>query len=288
MNHRYSASYVASCVGQNPYESLADKLESCWLKRDSQSYFKFVNLYKPKDSYLKKVKLLKKSKSSSEAKEAQNIQNDTSLSVEEKVSKIRKIEKTTLSKEEHELLIKDVKSNVSTKHGIAKEQSALDIYADSTGQVVGKIDKLMEKEYGTIIVNGKVDGIVQYTSGEYKIVEIKNRTRRLFGKVVNYEYCQVQCYLYIHNQKFCDLVENYKGKINIFTIERDDDFIKSMLNVLVEFDKLIGTFQYSTELWDEYSKSDREHFILHVIGGEKLVINYCSEAHASSNETQSS
>jgi RecB family exonuclease len=45
------------------------------------------------------------------------------------------------------------------------------------------------------VVVGKIDRIEERPDGSRVLVEIKNRTNRLFGRVVDYEMIQVQVYL---------------------------------------------------------------------------------------------
>jgi uncharacterized protein YajQ (UPF0234 family) len=267
MSRRYIASAISTCVGENPYEAICDKLEQMWRRENSESYFMYHNVYKPNGSLLKKQRKLQKSLTSDEAKKATEIKNDTSLTTKEKVNKIQSIPNTTLSSDAHELVINQLKSEVSTSHGVHNEQSAIQKYANETNQIVEPLHRLCKKEYANIIISGKVDGIVKQSDEVFKIVEVKNRTRRLFHKVVSYEYCQVQCYMYILDQKECDIVEKFNNDINIFPVERNQTYIEFVFDALSKFDRLLTLIQNDSDLQRDYATSDnQDDFIKSFIG----------------------
>ena len=254
----FSVSTVAGCIGLNPYEDISDALEAIWSKEDRNGYYTCVNSMRPKESLAKKRFQLKKALASDEAKKMKVIQQDTQSSTSDKVNNIMSVEKTTLSDEQHKLLVKHCKSKTSTSHGVRNEASALSIYADETDSDVEEYNKVVSATYNDkFCIRGKVDGIVPNSvNGEFKIVEIKNRARRLFGKVVGYEYCQTQLYLYINDQQNCDLVECFNGEINIFPIERDNEYIDLVLRKLAIVDSLISELKISQDVQKEYMKAD--------------------------------
>jgi len=71
--------------------------------------------------------------------------------------------------------------------------------------------------------------------GSRVLVEIKNRTKRLFRKVPDYEYIQVQTYLQMLNLERARLVEQFNSQVLSHDIERDDEFWKNVLKCLESF-----------------------------------------------------
>lgn len=268
MGRSYTASKVAACIGENPYEIISDTLEQLWMAEDEKSYKECVKKYRPTTSLIHKRKALYSAMNSDEAKSIKKIQNDGTKSTKEKVEAINLIEKKTISTEQHEQLIKYCKSQTSTKHGVKSEQSGLDLYARKTSQCVTKYNKLCTKTEDGITIRGKVDGIVHIAEGKFKIVEMKNRTRRLFHHVVGYEFCQVQCYLWMFDQKHCDLVEKYNDEINIFPLEKNNFYISTMLTTLQNFDNFLTNIQKDEKLQSEYFASeDSDRYIKDIICG---------------------
>ena len=73
------------------------------------------------------------------------------------------------------------------------------------------------------VICGKVDRIEENDDdGSRVLVEIKNRTNRLFGKVVEYEMVQVQVYLQMLNLAQARLVEQFNDQVESHNIDRDD------------------------------------------------------------------
>lgn len=83
----------------------------------------------------------------------------------------------------------------------------------------------------SIFLGGKHDGLVDGT----KIVEIKNRQRRLMG-VPLYERVQLHAYMVIYNVRHAVLIENYLGEQKEHEVNFDDDFwsgVKSRVECFV-------------------------------------------------------
>tara|TARA_B100001093_G_scaffold3139_3_gene3244 strand:- start:14226 stop:15029 length:804 start_codon:yes stop_codon:yes gene_type:complete len=262
----YSASNVAACIGINPYEDISDALESLWIKEDKNAYYKLVNTLKPKTSLAQKRKDLKYALSSSEATLVKDIQQDSTKNVTEKINDIISIPNSTLTQSQHTALIKHCKSSTNTQHGRHKESSTLDLYAHQFDKVVKPYNVLNTRKYNSFAIRGKVDGIVPLDDNNFEIIEIKNRTRRLFNQVKNYEYCQVQCYLFINNQQHCNLVEHFNGQIQSYSIQKDDSYIQSLLTKLEKFNLLFDNLQSIKQLQYTYMTSDdKNDFILQYI-----------------------
>lgn len=105
------------------------------------------------------------------------------------------------------------------------------------GERTVKTDKYVKKKLTT------VDGVVVYIGGKCdglsedgkRVVEIKNRVRRLLSKVVEYERIQVLAYLFIHGLEFADLVEKFGEKTRKYEIQFDEDEWRDVVEEVVQF-----------------------------------------------------
>ena len=92
---------------------------------------------------------------------------------------------------------------------------------------------------------GKVDRIEENDDdGSRVLVEIKNRTNRLFGRVVEYEMVQVQVYLHMLNLNKARLVEQFNDQVESHDIDRDD----VMWNDVI----LPGVEEFCAELYSKF------------------------------------
>jgi hypothetical protein len=73
---------------------------------------------------------------------------------------------------------------------------------------------------------GRVDRIETREDGTKVLIEIKNRTRRLFAKTPDYEYIQVQVYLELLGLENGRLVQQHNNSISEEEIKRSQDFWK--------------------------------------------------------------
>lgn len=255
----YQVSKIASCIGINPYEETCDALESIWIKENKASYYTAVNACKPAESLASKRKTLWQALKSDEATSLKQIQH-SNAPVHEKVTHIEAVPQGTLTAAEHTELVKHLKSNVSTSHGVARESSAMDIYIEHSGESVKRGGALITHTHkDQFNIRGKVDGLTD----QNKIVEIKNRTRRFFHQVVGYEYCQVQFYMMMHNSTRCDLVECFHGAIQTHPIEYDAEYTQIALEKLERFDNILSFLQNDTCAQHEYFNApSRNNYIL--------------------------
>lgn len=249
----FAASSVASCIGINPYEEPCDAFEAMWMKEDRQGYYKAINSHRPTTSLAKRRKLVKDALSSPTGAAIKAIQDDPNRTTAEKVGAIASVDSAALDSESHALLVKFTKSSVSTAHGVRNEDAALEMYSKETGQIVKAHRCIVTRGNGTIAIKGKIDGIVPLDGDDFKIVEIKNRTRRLFNTVRDYEHCQAQMYMYINNRNTCDLVERFRADIRVYPIARDDSFIDDTLKRLASFSELLDATMQTP---DQYMRSD--------------------------------
>ena len=115
------------------------------------------------------------------------------------------------------------KSRMFTNYGTRKEESVHEIYKTMTGNDIGIVNKMFKKPIEDFEIGGKIDGQLE----DGTVIEIKNRTRRLFGEVKQYENIQIQTYIQMLEQEGAQLVECYndgdKKHVNILDVAKDQD-----------------------------------------------------------------
>lgn len=135
--------------------------------------------------------------------------------------------------EDSEKHMKKYSASVSnTNFGTRKEESVADIYKVLTGRAIHKTNKsqYLDVVEGKVKICGKFDGF----NDDDVLIEIKNRMRRLFGRVVDYERVQIHVYMAMAKANTSQLVERYKEKIMIHNVEYDEDFMDGILDELRE------------------------------------------------------
>ena len=152
-----------------------------------------------------------------------------------------------LSVSEKRELEKLIKSATNTCHGVTNECNGYTIFNTHSGKQCSAQQKnvkftLMETSHAKWVLTGRLDGLTP----DNEVVEIKNRTKGLFGLVRDYEMMQIQSYIAICKSARGHLVELYKksdGKIDygIQTVECDTQFISD--SVLPWIHKL-DTYMY--------------------------------------------
>ena len=258
----YSVSKVAAVIGKNPYENVCDVFEAYWKKENKESYYGSIKRLKPIDSYANDQSLIYNALQSEKVKAIVD-ECKTCTDITKTVDHVEASE-NNLDEKSSSLIKKHIKSRFSTKHGTKSEQSALDLYAQQTEQKVQKYHVMLNKKINeNITIRGKIDGIIKYDDNTCKVVEIKNRTRRLFNEVKEYENIQVQLYLNMLNSKNADLVEHYKGNLNISPIEYDDELYNEIKVLLMRFDdKLSQIIDDKDYQYEYFNSTDRNTFIL--------------------------
>lgn len=261
----YYVSEISACIGENPYQDISDNFEKKWLKKNKESYYECINRKKNKNNYAFQQKQLYKALKTNEAKEMSAISSNDEMNITEKVENISNQEQTantTLSKEQFNLVKEHIKSTTSTQYGTKREQHAFDIYNENLQEKAFKEPRTYSFSTDRFEIRGQIDGRIN----ENKIIEIKNRTKRLFFKVTQYEYCQCQLYMKLTNSNQCDLIECFNKQINVDFIEADETYIQNVIQKLTKFDETLEKIQFDKQFQNEYFDSDdKSSFLLHII-----------------------
>lgn len=259
-------SKLGTYTGLSPYGNLSESIISLWKKIDlngysntldklQKKYNKEINvytewqemenisqqlgLYDMKD----KIKESMKAESQSDLKRNQRnlIRNITQISSDNKVIEEKKDRLKVL-----------VNSFTNRGFGTKHENNAIDLYVNQTNNLVEDQQKTITKmvckskspEVNWFLI-GKIDGISIDKDGNKKILEIKNRTNKLFKVLKDYEKPQIQAYMKLIDLEKGQLVECLKqkkdssysrdGQICIIDVEFDNDYWEQLKDRISKF-----------------------------------------------------
>ena len=134
----------------------------------------------------------------------------------------------------------ECRSSLFCKYGTVTEDGAAEIIAARTGAAVHKDDILRWKcivedfHIGggigrcNVILQGKADGVTK-RDGRRILIEIKNRAKRLFGTVPDYERIQVACYMFLNNIRRAKLVERFGKDMQEHDVPYDAAYFDDIL-----------------------------------------------------------
>lgn len=214
-----SVSEVAACIGRNPYKARSEALLAAFKKLDPTGY-KQLEQTSERDRVEAVLSREPAFRDLLINAEKETRDRADAVSNEKKLTEALRV--LDLTDRERKELASHVRSTFNTAMGTQQESSVLADVRTYIGQDAVKDDRLHKKTMGTVegvpwILGGRVDG--QTSSGD--VVEIKNRTRRLFGRVPDYERVQVLCYCYLLDAKKAYLIEKTQNEHGVHSIEYD-------------------------------------------------------------------
>lgn len=233
MVFRTQASNVAALIGLNPYKKQSEILESIWSKRSPAKFRQVFQKALNKD--IKSVvandicnvpvasslsaKALNVARSAISAEEI--VQTGAALhkAVQDTVDASLKRQKSLesalasgdrqvaeqlrLAKEESARLQQssinvkaELQKKLYTSFGTKREHDAITEYERRNGETVTRYHGFKSIEIGKMIITGGIDGML----GDDTILEVKNRTRRIFDTVPTYERVQVEIYMRMYDK----------------------------------------------------------------------------------------
>ena len=231
------ASNVAAMVGRHRYKPRSETLDELVKKYAPD---KFTG--KTKED--KAVEALAVSNTAQEVLEsALDIKTENSTQVQRVFSEARdRINfDPKLNNAQKAEVIEHIRSKVYTTHGIRSEDKTSDKVQTDEGARLVRDDsfyhidvcKLGETQY---VIMGRIDRIEERPDGSRVLVEIKNRTNRLFNSVPEYEFIQIQVYLQMLGLVHARLVEQYNNQVKSHDVDRDEETWKNeLLPELVKF-----------------------------------------------------
>jgi len=219
------ASEVAAILGRNPYKPRKEVLDELWKK------------YSP-DTFTGKTKRDRAEEALGASDEARKVlAGALAVNAKDSAEAARTFEEakaavnsdSKLSAEQKAEVIEHVRSKVYTTHGTRSEDKTSDKVETDTGVKLVKDNSFYNLNVAEIrghkfVVCGKIDRIEERPDGSRVLVEIKNRTNRLFRRVVDYEMVQVQVYLQMLGLVRARLVEQYNNQVLSHDIDRDEEF----------------------------------------------------------------
>ena len=252
------ASEVAIITGHNKYEKIDKVTHRLLAEYFPEKYNLLVLKMKnqgveivPADKTEHLKKIIKDSNISAESKKV--IEGTLKKTVDSKNSKeflenqtklIKKIQDEIVKKQGKPIsaqlkqtLKETVKGSTNTNYGIKNENKGTTEYTKITGNPVYTYNRFVkmplfgDEDLGlSVILGGRVDGVLMDPDGNItKVVEVKNRTARLFYQLRDYEKVQTMIYMKLFNQERLDLIEILRKKddtleSNIINIDFDHQF----------------------------------------------------------------
>ena len=228
------ASQVAACIGMNPFKTQQQLLVSIWAK--------YPKLFPNKHAVTEEMhveQLILKS-----GLELTDIEthagNVDQIVLDELVQK--KISETNLlfTDDQQKQVSTYIQSKANTIQGTRFEHATAQ---KAPPGKVWEVDStfyrkpLCKKGQMSFQLVGKIDR-VEIEDGTRTLVEIKNRVKKLFREVRDYEQIQIQCYLQLTGMNKAKLVEEYKkgNEMHTIEIEKNQDMWETViLPKLIEF-----------------------------------------------------
>ena len=90
---------------------------------------------------------------------------------------------------------------------------------------------LYQDEFCKIILQGKIDGMID----DNTVVESKNRSRRLFYKIPDYEKVQLEAYLYLTQTKKALHIENFNKMTNESYYDHNETFWNKCKQKIIDY-----------------------------------------------------
>lgn len=218
------ASEVAAIIGRHQYKPRQEVFNELWKKYRPETFTgktkrdiaeAALSVSTEAQHVLAKA-LAVQAKDSSEAARTFEAARD-SVNSDLKLSAKQKIE-----------VIEHVRSKVYTTHGTRSEDRTSAKVETDTGARLVRDNSFYNFKVGSFgghdfVVRGKIDRIEERPDGTRVLVEIKNRTNRLFRRVVEYEMIQVQVYLQMLGLVHARLVEQYNNQVLSHDVDRDEE-----------------------------------------------------------------
>ena len=142
---------------------------------------------------------------------------------------------TALTTSEKEQLIDLMKTATNTHHGVSNEVSGYQIFAQCMGkpctsQQKGLKHMVLADDRFEWVLTGRLDGL----TADGEVVEIKNRTKGLFGRIRDYEAVQLQAYIHMTGAQLGHLLELHRladGRMDydIKTLQKDPEFMSGFI-----------------------------------------------------------
>ncbi len=218
------ASDVAAIIGRHQYKTRVEIFNEYW-KKYSPETFTGQTQKDRAEAALKSSDVAQevlKSALSVKAKDSTEVQK-VFTQAKEKVNSDTKLDASQKAE-----VIEHLRSQVYTTHGTRSEDKTADKVESTENVRLVRDDLFHNLEVCVIgdskfVICGKIDRIEERPDGSRILVEIKNRTNRLFRRVVEYEFIQIQVYLQMLGLVHARLVEQYNNQVLSHVVDRDEE-----------------------------------------------------------------
>lgn len=224
------ASDVAAILGRNQYKPRQEVLQDLWKKYSPQTFTGKTKKDRAEEALSASTEartvltaaLSTKAKDSLEVQKIytealQKVNSDTKLSATQKAEVAEHLRSRVYTTH-------GTRSEDSTSHKVEAEQGVKWVKDNSFYNY--DVCEIGDKKF---VVTGKIDRIEERPDGSRVLVEIKNRTNRLFRRVVEYEMIQVQVYLQMLGLVHAKLVEQYNTQVMSHEITRDEEMWSNVI-----------------------------------------------------------
>lgn len=241
------ASDVAAIIGMNRYKSRTEIRDDLWKKYKPET-FKGLTRRDKEQQALRASPVAQEvlaRVSNITARDSSDVQS-IMTSVNESIA-----HDANLTTEQKSEVLDHIRSRVYTSHGTRSEDKTSDkVEAEEGARLVRdnsfyNLDVCELGDFKFVIV-GKIDRIEERPDGSRVLVEIKNRTNRLFKQVVEYEMVQVQVYLQMMGLTKARLVEQYNSQVLSHDITRDEEMWSNTIVPRLE--------EFCNELYECFNK----------------------------------
>jgi len=231
------ASNVAAMVGRHRYKPRSEVFDELMKKYAPEKF-----MGKTKEDKAEEA-LAVSSIAKEVLKSALNIKAQNSTQVQQVFNEARdRINFDSKLNNEHKAeVIEHLRSKVYTTHGTRSEDKTSDKVQIDEGVQLVRDDSFYQIEVCRLgdtryVIVGKIDRIEERPDGSKVLVEIKNRTNRLFNSVPEYEFIQIQVYLQMLGLVHARLVEQYNNQVKSHEVNRDEEtWVNEILPELQKF-----------------------------------------------------
>lgn len=218
------ASDVAACIGRHRYKPRDEVLNDMWKK------------YWP-ETFTGQTKTDRAEKALGASVEARQVlQNALDIRTKDSTQVQKVFDEaqakvnldSKLSAAQKAEIIEHVRSQVYTTHGTRNEDRTADAVTETEGARLVRDETFWSWDVCVIdgikfVISGRIDRIEERPDGSRVLVEIKNRTNRLFRSVPEYEHIQIQVYLHMLGLVHARLVEQYNTQVLSHDVTRDEE-----------------------------------------------------------------
>ena len=218
------ASDVAAIIGRHQYKSRSEIFNEYWKKYSPETFTGQTQKDRAEAALQSSdtAREVLKSALRVQAKDSSEVQKvfeqaRTQVNSDSKLNETQKAE-----------VIEHLRSQVYTTHGTRSEDKTSDKVATEENVRLVRDNAFYNYDVCTLgetkfVVTGKIDRIEERPDGSRVLVEIKNRTNRLFRRVVEYEFIQIQVYLQMLGLIHARLVEQYNNQVLSHDVDRDEE-----------------------------------------------------------------